>query len=222
MFKKVFNFGNKVLWMFGIYILYQLAMVPFLLPSIRKFNWTLNVLFGVIGVALSLMLVIYIWKHFDGDFKVQVPFIKKWTKKKKILVYLILLVILLVGGYLAGFLPTADNQTEIEKMFQKNQLVIVISTVVCAPFIEELIFRGILQKLFFQKIETKRQMILYVIISTGLFVWIHGPQFNLEMIPYILMGLIFSLTYILLGDIKYDISLHMINNVVAMIFLFLN
>lgn len=221
---NVIKFGKKILWFVWIFFLYDLTMIPIIIPYLKKRlanNWWVVLISLVVGIIVSILLIRYIWKHFNGNFNPQVTFMKSWTGKQKIVIYLILLFVIVVGGYFAGMLPTADNQTEIEKMFQKNPTSVMISTVFLSPIIEELIFRGAIQKLFFRKIETKWQMILYITLSTALFVWAHGPQFNLEMVPYILMGVTFSSAYVLLGDIKYDISLHMINNILGTIGIFL-
>ncbi|KRN98892.1 CPBP family intramembrane glutamic endopeptidase [Companilactobacillus kimchiensis] len=215
---KIWEFSRKAIWLFGIFILYQLTQVPFIIPTLKKIHssWVQAILI-IVGVILSILLVRYIWRSFNGDLNPKVNFLPNWNLKQRIWIYLILLVALLGLGYLAGDLPTSSNQTEIEKMFQGNRWAILIAVNLCGPVIEELIFRGTLQKLFFNKMENLWQMGAYVVISTGLFVWIHEPAMNLQMVPYILMGLVFSLAYVLLGNIKYDISLHIINNIVSSI-----
>lgn len=209
-----------IIWAF---FLYQLSSIPFILATtgrIVKSEWEKNVAI-VVGIILSILLIRYLWKEFDGDFQPEITFMKDWKKSQKVWIYLILLILLIGGGYLAGFLPSSNNQAGIEEMFQGNKWSTIIPVVVFGPIIEELIFRGLLQKLFFKRITTKLQLLLYLIISIVLFVGIHGPAMNLEMVSYILMGVVFSLAYVLLGDIKYNISLHIINNAIGILSLFL-
>lgn len=225
---RTISFIKKGMWLFWMYILYQLISIPMILPASKKLRRELTInleLFKIIcliiGVVASLLLIRYIWKQYEGDFKPKVTFLKQWTLKQRILIYAILLVAMVGFGYLATFGPNSDNQDMLGLIFDRNKWSMIISVVIFGPIIEELIFRGMLQKLFFKEITTKWQFALYIIISTGLFVWIHGPALNLEMVPYITMGLVFSSAYLLLGDIKYDISLHMINNIIAVISMFL-
>lgn len=218
-----YSTGKKILLMIWFYFLYQVSSVLMAIPSVKtvKELWLRSVLF-ILGFVLSILLIRHLWGYFAGDFHPEIKFLPSFNRKKKIIIYIILM-ILLIGlvGWSSNVVPTSDNQAEINSMFGKDKWGMAISVVILGPIIEELIFRGALQKLFFNQIKTKWQMVLYVIVSTALFVWIHGTPFNSQMIPYLIMGVIFSISYVLLDDIRYGISLHVLNNLIAVILMFL-
>lgn len=223
MIRKIGSLVKKIAWFIWLYIVYMIVSIPTILSTTKKFNnnWWLNIVYIIIGSILSIVFIRYLWKKFDG-YRPEVTFIRSWTKKQRIGIYISLLITLVVGEYLLPFvLSTSDNQNTIEKMFQVNRVSIVLSAVIFGPIIEELIYRGVFQKLFFQKIRTNWQFIVYVLLSAMIFTAIHGDSFSLDLLPYTFMGIIFATGYVLLRDIKYSISFHIINNIIAMISLFL-
>lgn len=217
--ERSYSIGKGLLLMVWFYFLYQVSAIPMVIPTLKTIKelWIKIILF-VLGIVLSYLLMKYIWDYFAGDFHPDVEFLPSFDRKHKVVIYIILAILLLVlVGWSSYVVPTSDNQSEIIDMFGKGKWNTIVSVVALGPIIEELIFRGALQKLFFRRIETKWQMGLYIIISTALFTWIHGTPFNAQMIPYLVMGVIFSSSYVLLGDIKYDISLHILNNLISII-----
>jgi len=147
---------------------------------------------------------------------VKTPFFVNITTKQKWLIYICLLILLILSGFL-DFLPTADNQIEIVKSFKADPVGVAISTIIFAPFNEELLLRSALQKLFFPVLDSKVKTVLYVLVSSFVFGYLHVLAINLQIIPYMAMGMVFSLAYVLLKNVKYDISLHIINNLMAVI-----
>lgn len=215
---KLFDMGSKILKLIWLLFLYQLSQTPFILAKVtREKNLMLYIVTIILGLILSIACLYYIWNTTGHSEKVEVHVFKKQSKRQKILIYLILLVGLISFALLSSVIKPTAMQQQTTRFIHNEPLALLISTVIMGPIIEELIFRLAIQRIFFQKIENYLQLISYVIVSTVTFAFVHTSNLNIQLLPYLLMGLIFSLAYVLLKNIKYDISLHMINNLLAFV-----
>lgn len=92
-----------------------------------------------------------------------------------------------------------------------NVLVLNFGAIVLAPFIEELIFRGILLKGLLQKMTTKYA----ILTSTIIFSLIHINPYQL--IGAFLLGILFAFVYYRTKSLGYSIVLHSIANLSGII-----
>lgn len=83
-----------------------------------------------------------------------------------------------------------------------------------APIIEELVFRGIFTNLLF----SPRAKWLPAIITSAVFSLLHGMDNIITFSMYFIMGLTFFWAYKRRGAIKDAILLHILNNILAMIY----
>jgi membrane protease YdiL (CAAX protease family) len=83
----------------------------------------------------------------------------------------------------------------------------VISPCIAAPIVEELIFRMSARTLM-------KNVVLYVLVSSLLFGFIHTANFfTLGILYYFFWGILFAGVYLITKDIRINIAVHMIGNV---------
>lgn len=124
---------------------------------------------------------------------------------------------------------TSINQESINASMAVSPWGNVFSTIIGAPFVEEIIFRVIvgggvfmlLTTLFNKENNSKGKKVLFstiaIIVSTVFFAWIHVSSGDyLAIFPYLVMGLSMTLTYFLSDrNVMMSIILHMVTNIIA-------
>lgn len=135
---------------------------------------------------------------------------------------LMLALIIICSMIIQQFSNTTNaNQDSINDELKRNFLSMFLAAVVFGPFVEELIFRGLIFRLLHNKFK-----ILSHIISALLFglyhVWTYilflGDFSQLiNVLPYFAMGLAFSILYEKTDNIGYPLLLHMLNNFISCI-----
>jgi len=87
----------------------------------------------------------------------------------------------------------------------------ILKSVLLAPFLEELFFRGIIMKTYFKN----SNFGLDILISSLLFGLAHSHNNFIEVIPYIAFGIGLSLTFRITKKLQYPLIIHIINNVIS-------
>ena len=103
----------------------------------------------------------------------------------------------------------STNQAIIENLHM-NPFVLITFTVIMAPIVEELVFRGILMGRVFNP-----DSIVGLIVSSLLFGLVHMPNSIGVLIVYAGMGLALGIAYRKFQKLEYCIMAHMINNSIA-------
>lgn len=113
-------------------------------------------------------------------------------------------------------LTGATSSTMMMEVLQSANPALVIATMVFgAPFIEELFFRGFM----FKGLENSRVGgVGAIVITTLIWAVIHGGQYNLAEISYLMViGALLGYARLKTGTICLSLGLHVINNLVAVI-----
>lgn len=186
---------------------------------------TLNAYYNLlIGVATAIPLIIvfkdYIkesWSVFKENFLENII----WVLTIGLgLAYLFSAAGELIVNILSPQIGEATNQTLIETLIKSNFLLMLIQTVIIAPFIEELLFRG----LVFNSLRQKSKFWAHL-ISAFLFGLLHVYTYILagdmsewlKLIPYMMAGLSFSIVYENRQTIMAPILLHAAKNLIAVL-----
>ncbi|MGD9886495.1 MAG: lysostaphin resistance A-like protein [Bacilli bacterium] len=113
---------------------------------------------------------------------------------------------------------TPDNQNLIESMLQyDSKIFMIITTVLLAPFVEEIIFR----KLLFGVVEEKFKLsrIWAILISAALFAAVHGV--DVFFFQYLALALVISGVYAFSNNnVFVSIALHFLNNSISIVLFF--
>ncbi|WP_242450191.1 CPBP family intramembrane glutamic endopeptidase [Lactobacillus sp. LL6] len=129
--------------------------------------------------------------------------------------------ILSFGVGLLAILPTTSNSTHpnIFTATLKTNLgfLIVISSIIIGPILEELLFQGAIQKGFFKKLNPWFSIVLTAVI----FAACHNIAWNLKFLSKVIAGVLYGYTYQKTNDIKMAVLSHGINNLIVTILLYI-
>lgn len=145
--------------------------------------------------------------------------IKKITKKEittTIKILTIYTTLILLSTYIINkYINLPTNQLNIEQNIKEYLILSILNICILTPIIEEITFRY-----SYNKINNKY---LYIIITTIIFSICHINNTNeiLYLIPYSLMGIMFSYSYIKTNNILSSILCHIIYNIINLIILFI-
>ncbi|MDN8674490.1 CPBP family intramembrane metalloprotease [Staphylococcus aureus] len=193
-------------------------------PNIGVEKWLL-------GVILSTIVLFVIFKVFFFTDESKTVF----DSKSLVIVSVALICILLIYHFqnIFGLYAESENEMKLDQKISGNKEslhYLFVDMVIVAPVIEEITLRGVVY--YYIKEACKSVIkwntwkiknsfinhtfnILFVIISTSLFTFIHSWDSYIEAIPYFSMGIVLSLVLIITKNILNTICIHMLNNFFA-------
>ncbi|MCM2137879.1 CPBP family intramembrane glutamic endopeptidase [Vagococcus fluvialis] len=213
-----------VKYLFFLFLFFLLSSTPDIAMGILIGLDFSDRLIAVIILGLNGLIIRFVYKKYlrktkDNSFENENFNELKW---KKILFVLVMYGIMyLIDLLFSTFLDigTPENQKILEEMFRMTPITIAMMTVVVAPIVEELIFRGLFIT-YFMKNETALSKIVIVVTSSLFFGLIHEVTPSLSLLYYSSIGTMLSITYLYTKNIKYNILLHFINNLLATYMMF--
>lgn len=197
------------------FFLGDLLSIPFLfLLKKNILNQELANLF--LYVSLTLIFIIIYFKDLKKDFK---NFIKnpKSILKIGINYWIKGLFIMMVSSFIFNIIGigTSVNQEQNIELLKKMPLYELISAILLAPILEELVFRRGLKNAF-------KNNYLYAYTVGLIFGFIHittslsSPIMILLIIPYSAMGVAFGFAYKKTNNIFSTITIHMLHNAISL------
>lgn len=198
----------------GYFLLYSLFQVPVVIPLLQRQVSILEMILLIVLLFILMgALIASLWNKYRHLPALQTT----WPPVKHAgLTFVGLFIIMFLIGLLSNLFPTSANQQELDLLAKKSPIMLNLFTIIFGPIIEEFIFRGLFFKYFFPKLKNNQQTVLAIILSGVIFGLMHAPTFNLVVIPYILAGCLLATTYVLYqGDMRYNIALHFLNNLIA-------
>ncbi|WP_225048054.1 CPBP family intramembrane glutamic endopeptidase [Lacticaseibacillus kribbianus] len=206
----------------GLFILYQLVSAFVLAPNlIRPQTVTASALWFTVLYGGLLLALWRVYQFFLRDDKPQLYGLRRFDAP--VARFMALMVAALVLVQVASSLliswqvtPEAQNQADLIEMMQQAPLPMVLITVVGAPPVEELLFRGLLMHSFPHQ-DRVGWRVASGVTSSVLFGLAHtGFTDPLNLVIYVAMGGVFAATYAYTRDLRYDIGLHFLNNFAAL------
>ena len=206
---------------------YNMSAADFktLSPDLLKANAITQGYANLIGYLLAALSIGYfVYKDFKEDF------IKLKENKKFYLWFIPVSTVLFVGiSYLVDYLvglaaESSENQLQIVNILENGGFVpMLISTVILAPLVEELVFRKCIFSLC-----GKKKIIFAYLLSIILFVLPHMlstktdiGMWLLQSIPYLVSAIMFAVIYHLSKfNIYATMIAHICNNILAIILVF--
>ena len=203
------------------YIAIVLVIVPIIYMTITKSSDSINTLLlqviinFICYISLSVIFIIMLKKELFDDLK---------GFRKNLLICLLIIFVswFLIKGSeaLCGLFYKAinqeiagDNQQAVIDCIKENALLMSVSTCICAPFVEEIVFRKNIFSFF-------KNDWIGLLVSTIAFSLIHVlSSFDfIHILPYLFAGILFSLFYIFSKrNIWVSIIAHTIANTVSFI-----
>lgn len=182
-------------------------------------------------IADTLFAVIVIWIFKDSLIEQMKDFLK--DKKENLLYGCVIGFAMLFGASIIGGLISillgaktdSQNQILIESLANAHPIIIVVTSVILAPIVEELLFRGTLFGWLYEL-----HPIVAHVLSAFLFGFLHimdsvlsgNIQEWIQIFAYLFMGGVLSFLYEKRNNIYVPILSHMMNNLVSMLLIFFN
>ncbi len=195
---------------FIIYILVSIQML--LLIDNYILQYMVSSIIGGVGVG------IFCWKLYWYSIEIDFKFVQELKKiLKEILMYIpiMLLKAIINGFFITG---TSINQQEVTQELLNSPIIYSIIIIIIGPIYEEGFFR------LFPYIFMKNKRLLYIIITSLIFAGGHVSS-SLNPLYYIVLYLISSIWYAYryshTEDVLVPVSIHMFNNLIAVIFTFI-
>ena len=218
MVKKIIKYSA----IFLSYFLYEL-LISFIFS---KFNIDVknmdyikkNVVYFIIDIVYILFLFLIYKKELKDDFKKG-----NFKVDENITVYMIGLIIMVISNSIIMKITNkelSNNEQIVRTMIDFFPVYMSFSSVIYAPFVEELIFRKTIRKMIDNKY-------IYIITSGVLFGLIHVISSNTDSnellmgIPYILMGIDFAYIYVRTNNIYTTMIIHALHNLIMLIVQFI-
>ena len=206
----------------GLWLAVSLGLVPGDLEAfdLVRDGFTVNIVSYAILVVLVLAVA---WRPLVTSLRV----FRTGTWWKILLLPAVWFTCILVNVIvlsLIGEAQTSANQAALEEMTtQAPPVLMILMTVVAAPLVEEYLFRHLL----IGKLSRWINVWVCAVVSVLAFTLLHflgtGGQFDLvETVPYLILAIAITVTYILMGrSFGYAVLLHMVNNGIAIALLYL-
>ena len=198
-----------------LYFVYQLAFFGVLvgvymlkngvmeMPDVSGSEYMFVIMWAQFLSTLSIGLHVILGKYVSVDvFKLKIP--NKWSILIASAVFIV--VMGLWTNYFSELAGLPDNMKDVFEQMMNNPLGI-ISIVVMAPLVEELLFRGAIQGHLMRK---WKMPYLGIVVSSLIFGVVHG---NPAQIPFaFVVGMSLGWMYYLTGSLIPGILMHFINN----------
>lgn len=217
---KVIRRCAGVVVLFGLYMIAEMiVMIPTIATKGKASTVLVALVFAIVFGSLIYLLATtyqYYLKRDPEGFGPHAPTRETWQFMGKMVLTLALIQVFSGIAISLHWTAESQNQDALMQVLQQAPLTMVLIAVVGAPPVEELLFRGLLMHSF-GSLKDKRRLWAVSIISSVVFGLMHaGPSEPLNMLVYIAMGAVFTMTYVKTKDIRYSIALHFLNNFIAL------
>lgn len=195
------------------------------------FGWTLPTkalaanTFFLLSVQMAAYALIFFYIYFLVVYHYRLPFWKgmKWGSlgRGKLLRYIAWGILLTIGIQITAALLPDHGSFPLERMFSSEDAsyALAIFAVAIGPFMEELIFRGVL----FSAFETRIGLTFAIIATAALFAAMHIPEYSgawHHVLFIFAVGLVLSIIRGVTGSLAPCVVLHVTYNACLMVVLF--
>lgn len=197
-------------------------ILAFLLCMILMFIVPIFIDNKIVGIAIDIIVFVMMILLFYKDLKRDFKYFKEYFREYNSLVWKMfgisfaVMFVLAISIKLYTGINSPTNQVKLLERFSVKPLYIIFLAMIYAPITEELLFRGIIRKVFNNKY-------LFIIISGVLFGALHVVDDfqSIKELLYILLysslGIFMASTYYKTNNIFTDIYFHFIQNTLAVI-----
>ena len=219
MSKRILEFGKGLLGIFlffAIQIGFQIVFYDILVQKNFLVN---NILLLIMEFALMSILILMNRKKLKNDYADFNENHKKYLKYGFKLWFIGLIIMMISNVIIAGMTKgLASNEEANRQLMLQYPIYIVISTMMLAPFNEELTFRGNFKDAF----KNKKVFILFtafVFSSVHVLNGITSPLELLYYIPYGALSIVFGKIYMETDNIYTTMVIHSVHNSLSIILL---
>lgn len=223
--RQIANWGAKIGMWIGFLIVYLLDTTFLTLATSQAKHQPLlaNRLIGITLIYSAFVLGFITWRYHTQLRQNNPRHFGKTPLTMRRLGQLLLLFILMmtiqqIWGLLinAHVLSSPANQTTVDQQVMQLPFWNLAYSIGFAPVIEELIFRGIFLNYFFRA-DSRLMNFCGVLLSGLIFGYLHVGALSWTLFMYAALGWVLGLAYLHFRDIRYDITLHFLNNAMSLL-----
>lgn len=217
-------------------LLFGMAYFPYIPMELfnidyKHFSMTMQVIYMLLCDIGYMGILFLIYKDkIINDFK---KYIKKFgvNFEQSFKYYFIGLLIMMASNLIIALFfsdATAGNEDAVREMIDNVPLYMIFSVSLYAPFVEELIFRHSIKDMVMCHGKNKFTKWIYIFTSGFIFALLHilgqatGYLDYLYLIPYMSLGIAFSMLYEKTDNIFSTISMHALHNTFTVILYFMS
>jgi membrane protease YdiL (CAAX protease family) len=218
---KVVEILKNCLWLVLLFLMDQVVSIPQLIAMYTSPN---PIILGLLLVMYGLTagaVIFFLYQFYRHKIKVNHSRFGNYRLDGKRFRFMLLIVVLWITfmflqvWYTNLFdIGTSRNQSAIEQLFNQTPLWTFVDGVVIAPIMEELIFRGLFFEFFF-KGDRPAVKVVGILINGAVFGALHDTGLSFPI--YAMMGCLLAWTYVHTKDLKYSMSIHILNNLISFI-----
>lgn len=217
----------NIIKLIGVVIMF-FYLSTLLVTAIKYLGFTINNYkdLVVLSTTAEIIMASVIFIVYQKTFTKNISELKGKEFINKIFKYLVIFIIVKIGSgiissvlcLLLGFeLDVSENQKVINSYIEVAPLLMLFTTSITTPIVEEGIFRLGLKKVINNKIA-------FIVLSGLIFGFLHIFPTDLDLtyalvtsIPYVAIGCTLAYIYVSEGNIYYPMIIHGINNFVSLI-----
>lgn len=216
--EKTIQIVNAIVIFIGVFFVQQITIFPLTMTAHAEYIFPKLLLSAITFISQGFLIVILYIKLYKGsDLK------KLFTTKLMINILLVLIAALAIQistTYLqdVNILSDTQNQKELSDIYMKNPVGLMIETILFAPLLEELIFRGFFYHGWVSM--CGRNIVILtmgILIDSTVFAYLHTGLFSINATPYFMVGILFSVAYIKSGRIEIPMLGHIFLNLLAFV-----
>lgn len=219
MSKRILEFGKGLLGIFLFFAIQIGFQIVFYDIFVQKNFLVNNILLLIMEFVLMSILILMNRKKLKNDYADFNENHKKYLKYGFKLWFIGLIIMMISNGIIAGMTKgLASNEEANRQLMLQYPIYMVISTMMLAPFIEELTFRGNFKDAF----KNKKVFILFtafVFASVHVLNGITSPLELLYYIPYGALSIAFGKIYMETDNIYTTMVIHSVHNSLSIILL---
>lgn len=217
--KKTYQPIKVILHIIAFLGLFLMEQLPLSILTLNKKQlgekYTTYLKYAPIATILLLIvaatIIILVFQHAQ-NFPTQ-----RFTRKTWIIIIIAVVLTVLINLATIPFMKeTNDNVKALELIAKNNIAILIIFTIFVAPVLEEILFRGIFMNWFFVD-----HPLISVLASGLLFGYVHAPFSTstdwIYALSKILLGIVLAAVYYRTKNIKADITVHFLNNFLAIL-----
>jgi len=235
---KHYRFWTSVLWMVFILGLFMLGQsvpivvsmfnegIPFTKEGLKIFKELMGndvrllFLSSLVGTAFLLPTIWFIITRIENTTLKESLYLNRTSFLNYMIWLLVLVITFLAMGVLIqilGFSKTPDFMLNLQYPTLMHQILLLVTVVILAPLVEEVVFRGFLQKRF-----SGTFLGVYGAIFVTAFIWamIHGQYESVYIFVIFLIGIIFGYARLITNSLYIPIMMHSLMNLWSTMALF--
>lgn len=208
----------KNILIFISYFIYEYLFIILLTNSgldYYKLNMSNKIILLLIfNIIYVFTLVFFYYPEIKKDFKDYKKNYKQYLKKY-VSIYILGIILMAFSNIILQYitkLELSGNEENIRLLIKKYPLYIAFSSIIYAPFVEEIVFRKIIKNIIDKKY-------IFIVLSGIVFGALHISDYSninqiLMGIPYIIMGIDFAYIYYKTNNIFTTMTFHLCHNLI--------